>query len=87
MSVLFRAASGVRRFFSPQCAVPRLRALYFASLALCAVLLVMLHISIAGERRLAHALTLETRAVVAVPRVIIVRAPPIARAAAPGKEK
>lgn len=35
MSVLFRVASGVRRFLSPQCAVARLRMLYFTALALC----------------------------------------------------
>ena len=65
-----------RKFLSPEMAVPRLRALYFVSLALCGTLLVMLHIALAGEQRLAHALTVETRAAVAVPHVIVLRVPP-----------
>ena len=72
--------SRIRRWLSPACAVPRLRVLYVTALALCGALLVMLHISIAGEQRLAHALTVETRAAVAMPRVIIVRAPLVTRA-------
>ena len=79
MSVLSNFASGFRRFLSPSMAVPRLRILYFATLALCGALLVMLHISLAGEQRLAHALSVETRAAVAAPRVIFLPVPPIAR--------
>ena len=81
MSVLSNFASGFRRFLSPSMAVPRLRILYFATLALCGALLVMLHISLAGEQRLAHALSVETRAAVAAPRVIFLPVPPIARVA------
>lgn len=76
MSVLYDFASGFRRFLSPSCAVPRLRILYFGAIALCAVLLVMLHISIEGERRLAHALSVETRAATAAPRVLFLPRPP-----------
>ena len=65
-----------RNFLSPEMAVPRLRALYFVSLALCGTLLVMLHIALAGEQRLAHALTVETRAAVAVPHVMVLCVPP-----------
>jgi hypothetical protein len=78
MSVLSNFASGFRRFLSPSCAVPRLRILYCATLALCGALLFMLHISLAGEQRLAHALSVETRAAVAAPRVIFLPVPPIA---------
>lgn len=60
----------LKKFLSPSMAVPRLRILYFCSIALCGALLIMLHIAIAGERRLAHALTVETRAATAAPRVI-----------------
>ncbi len=69
--------STIRKSFSPEMAVPRLRALYFVSLALCAVLLSLLRIAIDGEQRLAHALTLKTRAAVAVPHIIVLRVPPV----------
>lgn len=52
--------SRVHRWLSPACAVPRLRALYFAALGLCAVLLVLLHLAIAGEHHLETALTAAT---------------------------
>ena len=63
----------------------RLRILYWCALALIACLLVLLHISIAGEQRLAHALTVETRAAAAAPRVIVLRVPPTPRAAIDAK--
>ena len=77
MSIISR----LHRWASPACAVPRLRALYFVSLALCGTLLIMLHIALACAQRLAHALTVETRAAVAVPHVIVLRVPPSLQAA------
>ena len=71
MSIISR----LRHWTSPACAVPRLRVLYLCSLALCGASLVMLHLALAGEQRLAHALTVETRAAVAAPRFIILRVP------------
>ena len=59
----------------------RLRILYWCALALIACLLVMLRIALAGEQRLAHALTVETRSALAEPRVLVLRVPPVARAA------
>lgn len=72
---------GFSRFLSPQCAITRLQILYWCALALIACLLVMLHIALAGEQRLAHALTVETRSALAEPRVLVLRVPPVARAA------
>ena len=60
MSVLFRAASGFRRFFSPACAVPRLRILYFTALAALAVTLVAAQHLATRERREARLLTVAT---------------------------
>ena len=79
--MLSRSVSGFRRFLSPECAVPRLRILYFTALALCAVLLFMLHSAIAGERRDSAALAAATRDYLLTPRVVIVRAPPATQAA------
>lgn len=73
MSVLSSSVPGFRRFLSPQCAVPRLRILYFTALVLCGTLLVLLHVSIAGERRDSAALAAATRDYLLAPRVIIVR--------------
>ena len=78
---------GFSRFLSPQCAITRLQILYWCALALIACLLVMLHIALAGEQRLAHALTVETR----VARAAGTKAKPNIRrapaAAAAAKEK
>lgn len=60
----------------------RLRILYWCALALIACLLVLLHISIAGERRLSAELAAATRAELSVPHVLIVRVPPPAMRAA-----
>lgn len=76
MSVLSRSVSGFRRFLSPECAVLRLRILYFAALTLCAVLLILLHSSISVARRDSAALAAATRDYLLSPRVVIVRAPP-----------
>lgn len=59
----------------------RLRVMYWCALALCAALLIMLHISIAGERRLSTELAAATRAELATPHIIVVRLPPTVRAA------
>ena len=80
MSVLSSSVPGFRRFLSPQCAVPRLRILYFTALVLCGTLLVLLHVSIAGERRDSAALAAATRDYLLAPRVIVVRMPPVMRA-------
>ncbi len=54
----------------------RLRIMYWSMSACALALLIMLRIALAGEQRLAHALTVETRAAVAVPHVIVLRVPP-----------
>ncbi len=68
-------ASRLRRYASPECAVPRLRILYFTALALCAVLLILLHSTIAGERQDSAALAAATRDYLLSPRIVIVRTP------------
>lgn len=55
----------------------RLRVMYWCALALCGALLLMLHVALGRERRLESALTAATRAELSMPRVIIVRAPPV----------
>ena len=78
MSVLFRAASGCRRFFSPACAVPRLRLFFFASTAALSLTLLAAHHLATREHREARLLAVATHACQfqsALP-VVFVRVPP-----------
>ena len=83
MSVLFRAASGFRRFFSPACAVPRLRLFFFVSTAALGLTLALTHRLMVREREDARLLTVATHAcqVQSALPVVFVRVPPLARGA------
>ena len=78
MSMLFRAASGFRRFFSPACAVPRLRICYYAALAALAVTLLAGHRLVTREHREARLLAAATHVCQLTARlpVVFVRVPP-----------
>ena len=83
MSVLFRAASGFRRFFSPAGAVPRLRVCFYLTVAALGLTLVLTHRLVTREHREARLLAVATHACQfrsGLP-VVFVRVPPIARAA------
>ena len=82
MSMLFRAASGFRRFFSPACAVPRLRICYYAALAALAVTLLAGHRLVTREHREARLLTVASHAcqIRAALPVVFVHVPPVAAA-------
>ena len=77
MSVLSNFASGFRKFLSPSMAVPRLRILYFATLAALAVTLLVAHGLVAREHREARLLAVATNACQLPARlpVIFVRPP------------
>ncbi len=82
MSVLNRAVSGCRRFFSPQCAVPRLRVCFYATAAALGLTLVLTHRLVTREHREARLLTVATHVCQLPARlpIIFVR-PPLRQAA------
>jgi hypothetical protein len=77
MSVLSRSVSGCRRFFSPACAVPRLRILYYTALAALAVTLLAAHRLVVREHQDARLVTVATHACQLTARlpVVFVRVP------------
>ena len=83
MSALHRVAAGCRRFFSPACAVPRLRACYYSALAALAVTLFAAHHLAAHEHREARLLSVASHAcqIQAALPVVFVRVPPVRWAA------
>ena len=97
MSVLFRAASGCRRFFSPACAVPRLRVCFYITAAALGLTLVLTHRLVVREHRDARLLAVAThvcqiQAALPViflrPKAAVVKVhPKIRRTAAAMKEK
>ena len=62
MSVLFRAASEFRRFFSPAGAVPRLRVCFYLTAAALGLTLVLTHRLVTREHREARLLAVATHA-------------------------
>ena len=78
MSVLFRTVSGCRRFFSPACAVRRLRILYYTTLAALAVTLFAAHRLATREHRATRLLSVASHAceIQAALPVVFVRVPP-----------
>jgi hypothetical protein len=80
MSVPFRTVSGFRRFFSPACAVPRLRILYYSALAILAITLLGAHRLLLREHREARLLAAATHVcqIQAALPVVFVRVSPAA---------
>ena len=78
MSVPFRAVSGLRRFFSPACAVPRLRVCFYLTAAALGLTLVLTHRLVTREHREARLLAAATHVCQLTARlpVVFVRVPP-----------